>query len=210
MTFPNIGEAIPGASAGSNIKFSQLRTSWGYSGDSGYFNGSDPSSSEDGNNISLSAFNDAPFTDNTVINSGSAISIETHFCDKTFIVPVTGATLLLSSDSVNEQSTVSDFVTVDSVEPNEANGTIKYEFGDSTNGYATPQTSGAQGSDSMTYNIAGVTQDERFEEITVTIYQRVGGADTAVHSETIGEFTIVDGGGGSGSGSGSGSGGGRP
>ena len=208
MTFPNIGVAIPGASAGSNIKFSQLRTSWGYSGDSGYFNGSDPSSTGDGNNISLSRFDGAPFTDDTVISSG-AISIGTHFCDKTFIVPVTGATLLLSSDSVNEQSTVSDFVTVDSVEPNEANGTIKYEFGDSTNGYATPQTSGAQGSDSMTYNIAGVTQDERFEEITVTIYQRVGNSDTAVHSETIGEFTIVDGG-GSGSGSGSGSGGGRP
>lgn len=206
MTFPNIGVAIPGASAGSNIKFSQLRTSWGQGG---YFNGSDPSSSEDGNNISLSAFNDAPFTDNTVINSGSAISIRTHFCDKTFIVPVTGATLLLSSDSVNEQSTVSDFVTVDSVEPSEANGTIKYEFGDSTNGYATPQTSGAQGSDSMTYNIAGVTQNERYEEITVTIYQRVENSDIAVHSETIGEFTIVDGG-GSGSGSGSGSGGGRP
>ena len=199
MSFPDIGVAIPGASAGSNIKFSQLRTSWGYSGESGYFNGSDPSSTEDGNNISLSRFDGAPFTDDTVIKSASAISIGTHFCDKTFIVQVTGATLLLSTNSVDEESTVADFVTVDSVEPNEANGTIKYEFGDSTPAdppLATPETSGVQEYDTMTYDFGSVDQDERFEEITVTIYQSVDGSDIGVHSETISGFSIRNGGGG--------------
>ena len=198
MSFPDIGVAIPGASAGSNIKFSQLRTSWGQGG---YFNGSDPSSSEDGNNISLSAFNDAPFTDDTVISSGSAISIGTHFCDKTFIVPVTGATVSASTTNVPENYTISDFASVDSVEPDEANGTIKFQFSDSNNGYAIADSTDLVDSELpdptvMGYTFGSVDQDERFEEITVTIYQSVGGSDTGVHSEIISDFTIRDSGGG--------------
>lgn len=195
MSFPDIGVAIPGASAGSNIKFSQLRTSWGQGG---YFNGSDPSSSEDGNNISLSAFNDAPFTDDAVISSGSAISIGTHFCDKTFIVPVTGATVSASTTNVPENYTISDFARISSVEPDEANGTIKFQFSDSTNGYAIADSTDLVDSELpdstvMGYTFGSVDQDERYEEITVTIYQRVGNSDTAVHSEIISEFTIRNG-----------------
>ena len=195
MSFPDIGVAIPGASAGSNIKFSQLRTSWGQGG---YFNGSDPSSSEDGNNISLSAFNDAPFTDDAVISSGSAISIGTHFCDKTFIVPVTGATVSASTTNVPENYTISDFASVDSVEPDEANGTIKFQFSDSTNGYAIADSTDLVDSELpdptvMGYTFGSVDQDERYEEITVTIYQSVGGSDTGVHSEIMSDFTIING-----------------
>ena len=191
MSFPEIGVVIPGPSAGSNIKFSQLRTSWGHSG---YYNGLDPSSSEYGNNISLSRFDGAPFSNDTIISSGSAISIGTHFCDKTFLVPVESASLSISTGTVDEESTVADFVTVDSVGPDEANGTIKYEFSDSTNGYATPETSGVQVNDTMTYDFGSVEQYERDEEITVTIYQNVGGSETEMTSETISGFTIRNGG----------------
>ena len=196
MSFPNIGVAIPGASPGSNIKFSQLRTSWGHSG---YYNDLDPSSSGDGNNISLSGFDGIPLSNDTSISSGSAISIATHFCDKTFLVPVESASLSISTYTVDEGSTVTDFVTV-SFSPDEANGTINYEFSDSTNGYATPETSGVQENDTMTYDFHSVEQNERDEEITVTIYQNVGGSDpeheTAMASETASGFTIRNGGGG--------------
>tara|TARA_B100002019_G_C21099823_1_gene512951 strand:+ start:183 stop:797 length:615 start_codon:yes stop_codon:yes gene_type:complete len=201
MSFPDIGVAIPGASAGSNIKFSQLRTSWGYSGESGYFNGSDPSSTEDGNNISLSRFDGAPFTDDTVINPANSISIGSHFCDKTFIVQVTGANVSASTTNVPENYTISDFASVNSVEPDEANGTIKFQFSDSTNGYAIADSTDLVDSELpdstvMGYTFGSVDQDERYEEITVTIYQRVNGSDIGVHSEIISEFTIRDSGGG--------------
>lgn len=199
MSFPDIGVAIPGPSAGSNIKFSQLRRSWGHSG---YYNGLDPSSSEDGNNISLSGFDGIPLSNDTAISSESDISIGTHFCDKTFLVPVESASVSISTSTVDEESTVADFLTV-SVSPDEANGTIKYEFGDSTPAdppLATPETSGVQLNDTMTYDFGSVDQDERFEEITVTIYQNVGGSDPEheieMTSETISGFSIRNGSGG--------------
>ena len=60
-----------------NISFSGLRGNWG---SASYAGGSDPGS----NNISLSEFRGATFTDSTLVPSSNDISIEDDFKGKTF------------------------------------------------------------------------------------------------------------------------------
>ena len=86
MVFPAEGESIPTASAGNNISLNKLRLSYvnnghSHTGEGDWNNGDGRDTTQ--TQISFSDFDYVTFTDGSSIGEG-AISIETHFCGKTF------------------------------------------------------------------------------------------------------------------------------
>jgi hypothetical protein len=84
MVFPAEGHAIP--TAGNNISLNKLRLSYvnngnNHTGEGDWNNGDGRDTTQ--TQISFSDFDYATFTDGSSIGEG-AISIETHFCGKTF------------------------------------------------------------------------------------------------------------------------------
>ena len=187
MSFPAAGGAIPAATGGSNISFSQLRTSWD---NAGAFNGGSDPSDGSGENLRIFNFDGATLSDGTSIDAdGSpAVSIGTHFCGKTFLIPVTGVTLAVSDTTPNESSTITNFATA-TVAPGNANGTIILEFSTVSFGgtTATPATtgsvSGTAGTNTMNYTFGAVSSNTSIGRIQVTVKQNgssVGSADSGV------------------------------
>jgi hypothetical protein len=195
MSFPDPGVAIPANDSGTSISLSQLRTSWGAGADI-YSGGSDPGST----NLSISEFDNANFSDGTSIDAdGSpAVTIGTHFCGKTFLIPVTGVTLAVSDTTPDESTTVSSFATA-TIAPSNANGTITLEFTTVSSGgtTATPATtgyaSGSAGSNTMNYTFGAVTSNTNIGGIQANVKQNGG---SVVATDTSGDITIQETGGG--------------
>lgn len=198
-SFPDAGESIPAATGGSNISFSQLRTSWGHGS---YAGGSDPGDSDE-ENISLSGFEDASLSDGTAVSNSSGLSIENDFCGNTFLIPVSGVSLSISDTTPVESTTSTNYATA-VVSPSNANGTITIEFTTASGGgaSATPASagyqSGAAGTKKMNYSFSSVSGNTSVGSITVNIKQNGGSVIATANSSTI----IIQNVGGGGSGGG--------
>lgn len=85
MSFPASGQAIPAASGGNDISLNDLRLSYVNNGNNGAWSSGDGKDSSEAT-VSFSHFNGATFTSGDPIDGdGSpALSIGTHFCDRTF------------------------------------------------------------------------------------------------------------------------------
>ena len=193
-SFPSAGESIPAATSGSNILFSQLRTSWGHGS---YTGGSDPGDSDE-ENISLSAFNGASLSDGTSVSNSSGLSIENDFCGNTFLIPVSGVSVSVTDTTPNESTTIINYATA-VISPSNANGTLTIEFRTASGGgkNATPASVGYQsasaGSNQMNYTFDAVTSNTSVGTITVNIKQNGGSVIATANSPSI---TIQETGGG--------------
>ena len=191
MSFPRGGVAIPANDSGTSISLSQLRLSWGADANI-YSGGSDPGST----NLSISEFDNANFSDGTSIDAdGSpAVTIGTHFCGKTFLIPVTGVTLAVSDTTPGESTTITNFATA-TISPANANGTIILEFSTVSSGgtTATPATtgsvSGTAGANTMNYTFGAVSSNTNIGHIQVTVKQN----GSSVGSADSGDITIQNG-----------------
>ena len=193
MAFPDPGRPIPANDSGTPISFSQLRTSWG-SG-TGNYSGSksgDPGSS----NLKLSEFNGANLSDGTSIDADGtpAVTIGTHFSGKTFLIPVTGVTLGLTTSTPNETTVVSNFATA-TISPSNANGTITYAFttASTSGGSATPATISFQSNNQMAYSFSSVGQNETVGNITVNVRQNGSNPIPGAVSGSSASITIQNG-----------------
>jgi len=186
MSFPRGGVAIPANDSGTSISLSQLRLSWGADANI-YSGGSDPGST----NLSISEFDNANFSDGTSIDAdGSpAVTIGTHFCGKTFLIPVTGVTLAVSDTTPGESTTITNFATA-TISPANANGTIVIEFrprpktNPVTTGFVTTTTA----VNTMNYTFGAVSGNESVGSIGVRVRQNGG----SIFSDTAGPLQIQD------------------
>ena len=205
MSFPAPGRPIPEATAGNNISFSQLRTSW--SSGTGNYSGSNAGGTGDpgSSNLALSEFDKANLSNGTSIDADGtpAVSIGTHFCGKTFLIPVTAVTLRTTTATPNESTVVSNYATimdeqdppVSTIVPLNANGTITYAFttASTSGGSATPATTAFQANNQMNYTFSSVGQNENVGGITVNVRQNGSNPIPGAVSGSSADITIQNG-----------------